>query len=112
LKCIQSKCVDFETARRILKERMYYDILDGLQLISIASITPMTRRVRVVMDVYTRPGYRGRGYANVISAATSLALEAGVTPLLHVDETNIPAIRVYETLGYRVVNWRPLLSVE
>ena len=41
-----------------------------------------------------------------------VGVEAGVTPLLHVDKTNIPAIRVYEALSYRVVNWRPWLSVE
>lgn len=63
MKCIQSKCIDSETARRILRERVYYGILDGRQLVSIASITPMTRHVWVIMDVYTRPGYRGRGYA-------------------------------------------------
>ncbi|MBI2774154.1 MAG: GNAT family N-acetyltransferase, partial [Chloroflexi bacterium] len=49
------------------------------------------------------PAYRGKGMAtSVTSAVTSAALEEHRDVVLNVRDQNLPAIAVYERLGYRV----------
>jgi ribosomal protein S18 acetylase RimI-like enzyme len=55
-----------------------------------------------VSAVCTHPDFQGRGYAQIlISAVMSKILERGETPMLHVREDNVGAIRVYEKLGFK-----------
>ncbi len=56
-----------------------------------------------VSAVCTHPDFRGRGYAQAVMKTVMRAIEArGETPMLHVFSSNLPAIRVYESLGYRL----------
>jgi predicted GNAT family acetyltransferase len=56
-----------------------------------------------VSGVCTAPRARGRGLARALSAAVAARiLERGETPYLHAYATNTPAIRLYESLGFRL----------
>ena len=59
-------------------------------------------RVPYVYDVTVAEGRRGNGYGRALMLlAERVALEAGDTRLgLHVFADNIPAVRLYESLGY------------
>ncbi len=74
------------------------------RLVSIAGVHLASRRYRVgpIGNVFTLPAYRGCGYAAQCTSAVASALSAdGIdTIVLNVDETNTPAIRVYERLGF------------
>lgn len=55
-----------------------------------------------VSGVCTHPDFRGRGLARRLSAAVARAIEArGEQPFLHAWKTNLPAISLYEQLGFR-----------
>jgi GNAT superfamily N-acetyltransferase len=100
-----------EGGARLLLERLrYYGvILDG-ELVSYAARCLSTPEVWLVCDVYTEPEYRGRGLAKAAtSAVTRDAIASGARALLHVEEGNEPALRVYRALGYRRLATRPWL---
>ncbi|RSS82768.1 GNAT family N-acetyltransferase [Streptomyces sp. WAC06614] len=56
-----------------------------------------------VYDVEVAEAHRGHGHGrSLLLQAERVALAAGAGPLaLHVDSGNIPALRLYESLGYR-----------
>jgi predicted GNAT family acetyltransferase len=55
-----------------------------------------------VSGVCSHPDARGRGYARALSAYVAARILArGETPFLHAYTTNVAAIRLYETLGFR-----------
>lgn len=52
--------------------------------------------------VCTHPDFRGRGYAGMLTRAMARRiLDRGDVPFLHAWASNAPAIRLYETLGFR-----------
>ncbi|MFO1274404.1 MAG: GNAT family N-acetyltransferase, partial [Rubrivivax sp.] len=54
-----------------------------------------------VSGVCTHPEARGRGLARALSAAVSARIQArGETPFLHAWQSNVAAIRLYESLGF------------
>lgn len=56
-----------------------------------------------VSGVCTHPDARGLGLARRLSAAVAARIQArGQRPFLHAWETNTTAIRLYETLGFRL----------
>mgnify|MGYP001772500806 CR=1 FL=1 len=99
--------VSVEEAREILKAYPHYGVVVGNTLASIAASYITLPWVYVVGGVFTRERYRGRGYAKaVVSAITREALSSGAIAGLHVEAGNEPAIRVYETLGYKATKTR------
>jgi ribosomal protein S18 acetylase RimI-like enzyme len=61
-------------------------------------------RIAVVGNVFTHPGYRGRGFATAAtSAVTEVLLEYCDHVVLTVDPNNAPAVSAYARLGYREV---------
>jgi ribosomal protein S18 acetylase RimI-like enzyme len=59
--------------------------------------------------VCTHPDFRGRGLARTLSAAVAANIEArGERPFLHAWKTNLPAIALYESLGFE---WRAEVDV-
>ncbi|WP_327366315.1 GNAT family N-acetyltransferase [Streptomyces sp. NBC_01217] len=63
--------------------------------------------VSYVFDVEVREEFRGRGYGRALMLqAERIALEAGDDRLgLHVLTSNTPALRLYESLGYRTTQY-------
>lgn len=56
-----------------------------------------------VSGVCTHPDARGRGLARALSAHIAARIAArGDTPYLHAYASNTPAIRLYESLGFRL----------
>jgi predicted GNAT family acetyltransferase len=56
-----------------------------------------------VSGVCTHPDFRGRGLARQLSAAVAAGIEArGERPFLHAWKTNLPAIALYESLGFEI----------
>ena len=97
-----------EGARELLAKRRYYGVFEAGELVSVACAYLRLPEVWIVGDVYTLPERRGRGYAKAAaSAVTRDALASGARALLHVRESNEPAIRVYTALGYRAVARKP-----
>jgi len=55
-----------------------------------------------ISAVCTDPSWRGHGFAGRLMLAVAEQIRArGETPFLHVVDTNLGAIRLYETLGFR-----------
>jgi predicted GNAT family acetyltransferase len=56
-----------------------------------------------VSGVCTHPDFRGRGLARRLSTAVSAGIAArGEQPFLHAWKTNLPAIGLYESLGFEI----------
>lgn len=56
-----------------------------------------------VSAVCTHPDFRGRGLARRLSAAVAARIQSrGERPFLHAWKSNLPAISLYETLGFEI----------
>lgn len=56
-----------------------------------------------ISAVCTDPAYRGRGLATRLVRAVAFGIrERGETPFLHASAANVTAIRLYESLGFRL----------
>jgi predicted GNAT family acetyltransferase len=84
---------------------VFYGVWDGGELVATAGthVWSTAEKVAAVGNVFTRPDFRGRGYATICTAAVAQeALAAGLdTIALNVRRDNAPAIHVYEKLGFR-----------
>jgi RimJ/RimL family protein N-acetyltransferase len=89
-----------------LRSREGYGWEDRGVPVSLAVLSPQVAGVRRVGPVYTPPRWRGRGLAAAnVHAAGRLALAAGATGvMLYADEANPVSNRVYERIGYRVLD--------
>jgi ribosomal protein S18 acetylase RimI-like enzyme len=77
----------------------------GLSLVAVAGTHLLAPNwgVAALGNVYTHPGYRGRGLAQAVcSAVTAELLRRQLSVVLNVEKTNGRAIHVYRKLGYRV----------
>lgn len=87
-----------------VKREIYFGIFQGDTLVSAAGTHVRSARsgIAAVGNVLTRLAYRGRGMArSCTSAVTEEALEQHRDVVLNVREDNVPAISVYERLGYQ-----------
>ena len=56
-----------------------------------------------VSGICSHPDFRGMGLARIVTVfVTRRTLARGVTPHLHAFESNTPAIRLYESIGFAV----------
>jgi GNAT superfamily N-acetyltransferase len=102
LKRSRGQELTLEEAMEILRRRRYYGIIVDGVLTSTSSRYLALQEIHMIGDVYTKPEYRGRGYAKAVtSAITREAIVSGALSSLHVEATNEPAIKVYRGLGYR-----------
>jgi ribosomal protein S18 acetylase RimI-like enzyme len=97
-----------EEAREKLTKRTYFGVFVNGKLVSAGAVCAKLPEACLVCDIYTRSEYRRRGYATAVtSAITRRIVSSGAVAFLCVEKDNVEAIRVYEKLGYRVVNTRP-----
>lgn len=76
---------------------------DGM-IVSMARIAPDTDKSRRISDVYTRPEYRGKGYARkVTNFAKNEIILNGKIATLNVDKSNPISNRLYSSLGFKKV---------
>jgi len=113
IKKLQGREVSFEEARRILLKSRYYGVYVNGVLVAIAGRYIALPEVWVIGDVFVHPDYRGQGFGRAVtSAVTRDAVYSGATALLHVDTRNTPAIKLYESLGYKVLRKRIWILVD
>jgi RimJ/RimL family protein N-acetyltransferase len=86
-----------------MRREVYFGIYQGGTLLSAAGTHVRSGRssIAAVGNVLTRLAYRDRGMAtSVTSAVTEACLEEHRDVVLNVRQNNVPAVAVYERLGY------------
>jgi ribosomal protein S18 acetylase RimI-like enzyme len=87
-----------------LDDGVYYGVYRADRLVAMAGthVVAPEMGVAIVGNVVTHPRCRGQGYGTVAtSAVTAALLETCPFVLLTVEETNEPALHVYQRLGYQ-----------
>ena len=89
----------------MLEAGVFYGVKDAHELVAVAGTHLVVRSedVAAIGNVYTRRDHRGRGLAaNVTSAVVDELLRLRIgTIVLNVSQSNAPALRLYERLGFR-----------
>ena len=92
----------------------YYGIFKNNNLIAVTGERMKMNKFTEVSAVITHPEHSGKGYAKqLIKYTTDQIFEASKTPYLHVAESNIGAIKLYEKLGFttrRKMSFRNLVK--
>jgi len=80
----------------------YYGIYKNNQLVAVTGERMQMDEFTEVSAVITHPEHTGQGYAKqLVSHTVNAILEQNKTPFLHVAESNIGAIKLYEKLGFQ-----------
>ena len=80
----------------------YFGIIKEEKLVAVTGERMKMDDLTEVSAVVTHPSYAGQGYAKQLVAHTSnKVLDENKTPYLHVAETNLNAISLYEKLGFK-----------
>lgn len=80
----------------------YFGIFKDDELIAVAGERMRMNDYVEVSAIVTHPGHTGQGYAQQLIAHTvNKIFNQNKMPFLHVVETNIKAIRLYEKLGFK-----------
>jgi len=78
---------------------------EGERIVGTAAAGVRLPDIWVLNGIYVDPAARGRGYGTALTAAVmTAARQMGARPTLYVREDNAPARRVYERLGFRVLD--------
>jgi predicted GNAT family acetyltransferase len=80
----------------------YYGVWRDEQVVAAAGIHFVTPYIAQVGNVFTHPDFRGKGFATATTAAVAYHLQQMEIPIisLFVTTDNLPAIRIYEKLGF------------
>ncbi len=87
-----------------LRQGVFYGLQQQGQLAAVAGthIVSPAYRVAAVGNVFTRPEFRGQGYARQVTYAVCRELQAqGMDIVLNVEQSNHQAVHVYKKLGFR-----------
>jgi ribosomal protein S18 acetylase RimI-like enzyme len=90
---------------RMLLTGQYLGLRRDQRLVSIAGIHVYSARYRVAAlgNITTHPDYRGRGCARTVTASLCQCLAGSVDFIgLNVKCTNLPALSLYQSLGFRI----------
>lgn len=80
----------------------YYGIYKNNQLVAVTGERMQMDEYTEVSAVITHPEHTGKGYAKQLVTHTANAIFAkNKTPFLHVAESNVGAIKLYEKLGFQ-----------
>jgi GNAT superfamily N-acetyltransferase len=81
----------------------YYGIYKNNQLIAVTGERMQMDEYTEVSAVITHPEHTGKGYAKQLVTHTANAIFAkNKIPFLHVAESNVGAIKLYEKLGFEI----------
>lgn len=79
----------------------YFGIFKDNKLIAVTGERMKMNDFTEVSAIVTHPDYTGQGYAKqLIAHAVNTIFDQNKTPYLHVVESNIGAIKLYEKLGF------------
>jgi GNAT superfamily N-acetyltransferase len=80
----------------------YYGIFKNNQLVAMTGERMKMDGFTEVSAVITHPDHVGKGYAKqLVTHTVNTILDQNNTPFLHVAESNVGAIRLYEKLGFQ-----------
>jgi ribosomal protein S18 acetylase RimI-like enzyme len=86
-----------------IRLKRYYVLEEDGEIKFQVHLNSLTPYVGQVTGVYTPPEFRGRGYATQgMGEFCRLALKRAPRLCLFVNDFNLPAIRLYEKIGFRV----------
>lgn len=89
-----------------LHSGIFYGVFDHQRLIAISGTHVRSPRYRLaaIGNVFTHPDYRGLGYASLITqeVVDDLLARGTETIVLNVVQSNRPAIKAYERIGFQV----------
>ena len=89
-----------------------YGIFVKNELVSYAGSFIQLPQIWMIGGVYTAPDHRNKGYASLAtSAVTKEALRKAEKAALFVRSDNLPAISVYEKIGYRKIGEKLWIDV-
>ena len=90
--------------------RCHKSFVQGIEAMGLRMHVPGYRELS---GICTHPDFRGRGYARVIVERLAAGVvEDGLTPFLHLEETNTSALGLYTTMGFVERARLPLIVVE
>ena len=99
--------------RRTIEMGRYLGVLDGGRLAAMGGERLAFPGYREISAICTHPSQSGQGYGRtIVRRLTSRILAEGRVPFLHVRDTNAAARRLYQSVGFRVVNTVPLLTLD
>lgn len=98
--------------KRTIELGTYLGIRDRGRLVAMAGERINPPGWTEISAVCTDPEYRGRGLATRLVRAVAAGIrERGETPFLHAAADNLPAIRLYESLGFTLRRRSTILAV-
>jgi ribosomal protein S18 acetylase RimI-like enzyme len=98
--------------RRTVEMGRYLGVFEGGVLVAMGGERLALPGYRELSAICTHPAHTGKGYGRtIVRLLASRILTEDRIPFLHVRETNGSARRLYESLGFVVVNTVPLLTV-
>jgi ribosomal protein S18 acetylase RimI-like enzyme len=81
----------------------YFGIFEVGQLVAVAGERMSMNDFTEVSAIVTHPEHTGKGYAKqLVAHVVNAIFDKNKTPFLHVAETNLIAIRLYEKSGFTV----------
>lgn len=84
------------------KEQNYYALKVNEEIVSIACKTRDSDKICAISHVFTKPKYRGKGYAKeIVSKISQDILQEGKIPYLYVETTNPVSNHIYLSLGFK-----------
>lgn len=92
--------------QRMLDTNQYFGIHENGKLVSIAGVHVYSRKHRVAAlgNITTHPDWRGKGLGKKVTRVLCRSLSETTDYIgLNVKSDNIPAIRLYESLGFRKI---------
>jgi ribosomal protein S18 acetylase RimI-like enzyme len=86
----------------MLASGTFFGIFDGGDIVAAAGthLVAPDEGAAAIGNVYTRRDRRGRGYGRIVTSAVLAELREIETIGLNVKAGNLPAIRLYESLGF------------
>lgn len=95
----QEECIEW--AKSYINNPMFFVIKEKEKVVSMACSTRETETHRAVNQVYTKPEYRGQGFASAIVAhICKLIFNSGKFPLLYTDLSNPSSNKAYKNIGF------------
>ena len=91
---------------RMLQTKQYFGLRLKNRLLSVAGIHVYSEKYKVAAlgNIVTHPDYRGKGFGKSVTAGLCQSLAGHVDNIgLNVKADNIPAIAMYEKLGFDIV---------